>query len=202
MYNQRRREKRQLLRTVKRKQTCNTCLTHACMNNSRLFCPQSNNRRNLPFCKEVQSLQYSGTKQSLWLAKDTVRCARIHPAAVSRHVLFKTVCTCSLRSLGVASITLCVCTVAFLYSYSKTLDEGWKLLDHCTSTSETEQNDMKSSSKCLCGFELHGCVKKERTRRRRKSDFRYRPVPCVNYLFVHMDRLSKCKITCRTRWWR
>ena len=35
------------------------------------------------------------------------------------------------------------------------------LLDYCTSMSEMEQNDMKSSSICLCGFKLHGCVKKE-----------------------------------------
>ena len=78
-------------------------------------------------------------------------------------------CAWYLRSLGVASITLSVRTV----------------------DSETEQNDVKISSKCLCGFELHGCIN-------RKGDFQ---VPCVNYFFVHMDRLSKCKITCRTRWW-
>ena len=39
-------------------------------------------------------------------------------------------------------------------------------------------------------------------RRRRKSDFWYPPVPYVNYHFVCMNRLSKCKITRRTQWWR
>ena len=146
------------------------------MINSKLFCPQSNNRRNLSyllFCEEVQSLQYSGTKQSPWLAKDTARYVHVYTKQLFVGVRYLELidCACSLRSLGVASITLCVCTVAFLYSYSKTLDEGWKLLDHCTSTSETEQNDMKSSSRCLCGFELHGCVKKEEEEEGEKAIF-------------------------------
>ena len=80
-------------------------MTHAC---SKLFCPQSNNRRNLIyllFCEAVQSLQYSRTKQSLWLAKDTVRCARIHQAAVRRHALFW------------AKRVFYLCSVEFLYGF-------------------------------------------------------------------------------------
>ena len=96
-------------------------------------------------------------------------------------------CACSLRSLGV----VCVCTVAFLYSYSKMLDKGWKLLDHCTSTSETEQNDMKSSSRC---FELRKKMK--------KAILVSSDSVCKLPLFVHLDRQSKCKITRKTRWWR
>ena len=93
--------------------------------------------------------------------------------------------TCSLRSLGVASITY---YGRFLYSYSKTLDEESKLLDHCTFTSETEQNDMKSGSKCLCGFELHGCVKKEG-----RFFFVSSGSVCKLPFFVCMDRLLSVK---------
>ena len=44
--------------------------------------------------------------------------------------------------------------------------------------------------------------RKMKKKKKKKSDFLVPSVPCVNYLFVHMDRLSKCKITCRTQWCR
>ena len=152
MYNQCRREKQH---TVKCKRTCNTCLIHACMNNSKLFCPH----RSYNFVKKFKV--YSTA--SLFDSPRTPCVVHIYTKQLFVGVCYLELidCACSLRSLGVASITLCVCTVAFLYPYSKTLDKGWKLLDHCTSMSETEQNDMKISSKCLCGFELHSYVKTE-----------------------------------------
>ena len=160
MYNQRRREKRQLPRTVKRKRTCNTCLTHACMNNSKLFCPQSNNRRNLSYYFVKKFKVYSTAERSSLLDSPRTLCV-VHVYTKQLFVGVRYLelidCACSLRSLGVASITLCVRTVAFLYPYW--LEEGWKLPDHCTSTSETEQNDMKMSSKCLW-LRVRRCVKK------------------------------------------
>ena len=65
-------------------------------------------------------------------------------------------CACYLRSLGVTSITLCVHVLwGFCTRTQKRLkDESYQT----TALLRLKRNRM-SSSRCLCGFELHGCIK-------------------------------------------
>ena len=161
---------------------------------------QCNNRRSLSyllFCEEVQSLQYSRTKQSLWLAKDNIAyCAHIQKAAVCWCALLIINWLCMLFTFSGCGVhyTIWICTVGFLYPCSKMLGEGWKLLDHCTSM------DMKSSSRCLCGLELHSCVKKKKKKKKEKNRFLAPSGSVCKLPFCAYGYCLSVKITRRTRW--
>ena len=57
-----------------------------------------------------------------------------------------------------------------------------------------EQNDMKSSSRCSCGFEVDGCIKKEEEEEEEEGEKAIFSTLRFCIFFVHMDRLSECKI--------
>ena len=68
----------------------------------------------------------------------------------------------------------------YVYGFCTLFENAWQRMK--TTALLHQKCDIKRSSRCLCGFKLHGCVE--------RKDFRHPPVPYVNILFVHIDRLS------------
>ena len=67
------------------------------------------------------------------------------------------------------------------------------VLENTWGNMKTTGSQNRIYSICLCGFKLHGCVKKKK----KKSDFLYPLVP-----YVKLPFLCIWSITRRTRWWR